>query len=183
VLLLTALLLAAEPVEAFDEHAFGDPEGDRSVLVHVDVTAGIIGAGRGHPADYGPLVSAGVPLHLGTRRPHLQFLVDSIFSVSYGLRTDRLLFVVTPTGGLNLYVFGWLGLEVRAGVALGMRWSAQTATLGLGYVLTGAVVLRPFDDDHARLKLVAVGQEILPLSNGSSALLTATAGLGFEVHI
>src|SRR5687767_7589573 len=113
--LLTCLLsLAAGDLGEADgdveEDAISRDGADHQALLHVSATAGAIGVGRNNALDFGPLVAAGVPLYLGVRRPHIQVLVDSHFSVAAGLRTDRLFYVLTPTIGLNLYFFGWLGL-------------------------------------------------------------------------
>ena len=174
-----------EADEDFEEAAISRDGDDHQALLHVTAAAGAIGVGRNNPRDFGPLVAAGVPLFLGLRRPHTQFLVDSHFSVAAGVRSDRLFYVLTPTVGVNLYFFGWLGLELRIGVGIGARWTTQSLAVGLGYAAEAALTFRPFDDDHLRIKLAAIGTEHLAfMSGGGTAIsLSAAAGVGLELRI
>lgn len=186
--LVTLLMLAsfgaqddAERLE-LEESAFHHEGDDWRPLVHAAFQGGAIGVGRRLPKDWGVIVSAGVPLYLGTRWPHSQFVVDTYFSAAFGLATDRVLFVLTPTVGVNWYFLGWLGGELRGGIGLAARWTSQLAAGGLGYVVEASLVLRPTDDDHFRVKLGVVGQEVLLFSDAPAALSLA-GGLGFELRI
>jgi hypothetical protein len=165
------------------ESAFERDGADWSPLVHVSISAGAIGVGAGNPKDHGLLVSAGVPLYLGNRWPHSQFVLDTHFSASIGLASARLFFIVTPTVGMNWYFFGWLGCEFRGGIGLGARWTSVSAGAGIGYVVETALVIRPSSDDHLRIKLGAMGQEILALAPEYAAALTLVGGVGFEMRI
>lgn len=188
--LLTCLVsLAAgglgEDVGNLEEHAITRDGDDLTAYLHVMATAGAIGAGRNNPRHFGPMVAVGVPLYLGLRGPSVQFLIDSHFSAAAGVRSERLFFVLTPTAGVNFYFLGWLGLELRFGIGLGARWTASQLAAGLGYVVSAAVTLRPFADDHLRFKLGTIGTELIAFKPGGGTVicLSAAAGLGVELRI
>ncbi len=179
--MLTVLLVSLSALPSQERAFVLDEEGDHHPLVRVVAAAGGLGLAANRPADYGPLVGVGVPLWLG-ERGLTQFVVDSLFTAAYGLASGRVFLLLSPAVGVNYDFAHGVGLELRLGIGVGLTTSTQQAAVTLGNHLEASFVLRPFADDHARLKLTVLGEQCVPLKRGVF-MQSLVGGVGFELRL
>ena len=103
--------------------------------------------------DPAPAAFIAKPLWLGTRYRYFQWAIDANAVVGFGTASKSLHVSVAPQLGMNLYLGGVFGFELRMGPA-GILQLGRDTVGGIGMTSSGGYVFRFWDDDRKRLKLL-----------------------------
>ena len=133
--------------------------------------------GSGGPR-VGPSFAFSKPFYMGTRRRYVQFLHE--VRVGAGWVPDRyVLLQMSPMWGTNFYFGRYVGLETRLGFGFASKLSTAS-TFGVAGQGEAGIVLRVFNDDRTRLKLLGgVGIQLF-FNDAAGGGLSAYLGAGFE---
>lgn len=153
-LLLLALLLPIPhgTATADDTSAGRDPS-----RLSIGFSAAVFANYPGAVSDLGVAGAVVKPLWLGRRYRYAQLDVGAILVGGWGTESGSAYVSLAPVSGLNLFFGDLFGFELRGGPALVAQLGDSTV-LGGALLAQGGYVVRPWQDDRRRLKLLLTMQ-------------------------